>query len=426
MMVAVPAETNRLVRMPWPAGAQTEEVRCVLAGSTKLLPHWSQSIEMSEPVKLASTPNVHYGFPRMVQARNGNLLLFYRVGTLHAADHSFIALRVSADKGKSWSEERKLWQNEPGTSAHNPVALVTKGGRVILWTSRYRYADKGGERISCLWSWSDDHGRTWAPFTRFEQGEQWSCYYMTDAITTSVGLLAGDATFPARGAGNCHVRIWHSGDDGRTWQVRSLLTQPEENLGDEIGLVETAPGRILCLLRDRRGQSTHRLWSNDNGRTWSPRESLGDRLGVFQRPFLTRLDDQTLLLTGRDRDRRFVTACISCDNGQTFGERHVLESYQADGAYTTAWAVDSKTAFIAWYTDGETAKGKPEIKASTLRLNTQPQWLWVELPVSVSTRQPLYVYFGNAAAKLAEDRSKSWLKPKQAQYVQTGVVEYLP
>jgi hypothetical protein len=84
------------------------------------------------PANEASTINslithsveAHYGFPRMVRAQNGDLLLFYRVGTTHAYDDAAIALRRSTDSGTSWSGEEILWRCEAGFSAHNPVGIA--------------------------------------------------------------------------------------------------------------------------------------------------------------------------------------------------------------------------------------------------------------------------------------------------------------
>ena len=66
------------------------------------VPHWSQTIELSEPRSIAVDPKVHYGFPRLIEAKDGRLLLFYRVGTSHAKDSSTIAMRTSLDEGASW------------------------------------------------------------------------------------------------------------------------------------------------------------------------------------------------------------------------------------------------------------------------------------------------------------------------------------
>lgn len=325
-------------------------------------------IHLTEPVLLTDDPEVHFGFPRMVRAHNGDLVLFYRVGTTHAYDDASIGMRISSDGGRTWSEQRILWSVEPGASAHNPVALVTPSGRIRLWASWYEYG--ANVRHPCWWSCSDDHGRTWAPFVVFDPSTAHNCYYVTDAVRMSDGLLAGDATFPPGGIGSCHTRIWHSGDGGDMWTVRSNLTDPEENCGNEIALMETQPGTILCILRDRAQKGVFRLWSHDAGRTWSPRENIREMLdGLLQRPFLTRLDERTLLLTGRDYERRLVIAYLSRDNGETFTDRKVLDSYQEDGAYTAVIRTGPMQGLIAWYSDSHTVPLKPDIKLATVKVS---------------------------------------------------------
>ena len=322
---------------------------------------------LAEPTLVTEGADTHYGFPRMVGAANGDLLLFYRIGTTHAYDDAVIGMRASSDEGSTWSEERVLWAVAPGCSAHNPVALVTPSGRILLWTSRYEYGPP--LRHPGWWSHSDDDGRTWSAFAVFDTSPEHNSYYVTEAIATSDGLLAGDATFPASGAGPCHARIWHSSDGGDTWAVRSYLTDPGANHGNEIGLMEIEPGVLLCILRDRARADVFRFWSRDGGHTWTPAESIRDMLDcVLQRPFLTRLAPDALLLSGRDFGRRRVVAYLSMDSGQTFGQRLELDEYQEDGAYTTAVPRRPDECLISWYSDSHTTPLKPDIKLASLRL----------------------------------------------------------
>ncbi len=330
---------------------------------------------MKPPVRLdldtltliTSDPTVHFGFPRVIRAHNGDLLLFYRVGTTHAYDDAVIAMRRSPNDGATWSDEQVLRSLDPGSSAHNPVAIVAPDGRIILWTSRYEYGPS--LRHPCWWSSSIDHGVTWRPFTVFDPSETYNCYYVTDAIKTLDGLLAGDATFPVSGSGSCHTRIHHSTDNGLTWSVRSHLTEPEENKGNEVGLVETSPGTILCIHRDRGLADTFRVWSHDGGRTWSARESIRGMLDcVLQRPFLTPIGDGTLLLSGRDYERKRVVAYLSTDNGRTFAHCLEVDSYQEDGAYTSVTRIGTEAFLLIWYSDSHTVALRPDIKSTVLTL----------------------------------------------------------
>ncbi|MDQ3624925.1 MAG: glycoside hydrolase, partial [Verrucomicrobiota bacterium] len=253
-VVELPAGAAGAVRLELPAGAKPGEVR-VVAGNEPL-EHWAQTLELSAVRVMTPDPKEHARFPRLLAAGNGDLLLTYRVGQAHAASDSRIVQRISKDKGRTWSPEQTICEFEKGVSAQNVIMLAAPSGRIIGWVSRYEFKNKGRERVHQVWSWSDDHGATWAPWTRFDPSNERSSYYMTDAIALADGgLLAIDAAFPPTGGGNCFAQVWRSDDGGKAWKVIGRLTEPAENLGDEVGLLETRPGEVLCLLRDRRGKT---------------------------------------------------------------------------------------------------------------------------------------------------------------------------
>ena len=89
---------------------------------------------------------------------------------------------------------------------------------------------------------------------------------------------------------------------------------------------------------------------------------------TLQRPFLTRLDPATLLLSGRDRERKLVVAYVSTDNGATFAHGRVEDHYNADGAYTSAVRVSGRRALMTYYSDSGSAKLMPDIKQVFLSL----------------------------------------------------------
>lgn len=350
--------------------------RTLLALPLAGAPRSAGRIAFSAPETIVAGRNVHYGFPRMVRAANGRLLLFYRVGTTHASDSSAIALRVSSEGGNRWSDERRLYRDpDPERSAHNPVAVVARSGRVILWISRFRFTPSPARREPGAWAWSDDHGESWTEFRTFDEDPSRSSYYLTDVIPTANGLLGCVATFPPSGVGNCHAVMWRSDDDGRTWRVLSQLTAPEANRGDEVALLERRPNEILCLLRTRRqpGAADYpkglaAFESADGGRSWRERENLYPMLGLtLQRPFLTRLDARRVLLSGRDVERKQVVAFLSTDNARTFGHKAVIDSYVRDGAYTSCVPLAGNRVLMVYYAD---APGTlPEIRAVRLEVS---------------------------------------------------------
>ncbi|MEO7650175.1 MAG: sialidase family protein [Bryobacteraceae bacterium] len=343
-----------------------------------LTPAFSQTLEVSERRAVAASRKIHYGFPRMVRAVNGDLLLFYRVGVTHVYDPSTIVMRRSSDNGVTWSAEGEIHRDpKPDHSATNTVPLVTPSGRILNWLSSFGFQNPN-TREPTYWRYSDDHGATWSPMQLFDSDKTRSSYYVTDAINTSDGMLACAATFPPSFAGNCWAVMWHSANGGKTWKVRSNLTSPTENRGDEVALLETSPGSILCLLRARQRpdnplrKGLYQFRSSDGGKTWVEGENLLAALGcTLQRPVLTRLDKSTILLTGRDFDRKLIVAYISRDNARTFGDRHVVDSYQGDGAYTSAVSIAPGTVLMAYYSDVDSAPRMADI--FTVKMKVLPR-----------------------------------------------------
>jgi hypothetical protein len=388
----LPAQTRRI---PIPAGAGSVAVpagadwkQLKAAGPTGApLDFWPEGIEVSGRRAVSASREFHYAFPRMIRGRSGDLLLFYKVARSHASDPSVMVMRRSKDNGATWSEPVEYHRDpKPDHSATNTVPLLLPSGRILNWLSSYGF-QKPATREPTWLRWSDDDGDTWSPPARFDTGPARSTYYVTDAINTSGGILACAATFPPAFIGNCWAAVWHS-SDGKSWQHISDITSPQENRGDEVALMETSPGRILCLLRSRQvadnpyRKGLARFVSTDGGRSWKEEANLEPQLRcTLQRPFLTRLDGRTILLTGRDYDRKLVVAYVSRDNGATFGERRVLDRYVGDGAYTAGVTLGKDTVLLAYYSDVDSEPNKPDIFTVELKVLPKPARIRFDKPV---------------------------------------------
>tara|TARA_Y100001934_G_scaffold2464_1_gene3819 strand:- start:8176 stop:10098 length:1923 start_codon:yes stop_codon:yes gene_type:complete len=389
------------VRVPYEAGIA--KGRFVDLVGAEELPHWTQTIEVSDLQSIAVDPAVHYGFPRLIRAKDGRLLLFYRVGISHAKDPATIAQRTSFDGGGSWSAERIIHRDPDGYSAHNPVAVVAPDGRVLLFVSSYNFRHR--RKLPMYWAHSDDHGETWSSFTKFDEHPSRSTYYMTDVERTDSGLFGMSAGFAADARTQCHNIFWYS-KDGRDWTIRSFHTQPAENRGDEVDLFHLSGERFMVFHRDRRQQTTWRVRSEDAGRTWTEREDLGDQVEILQRPFATRLTDEVTLLSGRDAKRKLVVVYVSRDGGETFGERHVIDSYSADGAYTSAVRLSDRQALLVYYGDRPAFRGKPDIRQVTLTIHDRPTYVCFQ-----GSTNRVHFYSRRNQNETTEDRTFAWLSP---------------
>ena len=320
-----------------------------------------RNLVVSNPKTVCRHGDTHYRFPRLVCLNDGTLLLVYRIGKTHNTDPGNVGMRTSTDQGVSWSEERVVFRYPEGYSVQGPVPVVCRDGRIVLFMSRKNLIEDLKQDQYRMHS--DDNGDTWSPEEIFDRDQNRCSYYLTDAIRTTDGLLGCISTFSPPGTPPVYCAVWHSGDDGRSWQVRSYLTDPQKNEGDEAAMLETEPGRILVILREREiNEHTYRFYSEDGGRSWTAREDITGMIGVLQRPFLTRMSERTVLLTGRDRDCKTVVCFISEDNGRTFSEPYVIDRYRKDGAYTAAVSLSNTRALIVYYTDQECI-GKPDLRS---------------------------------------------------------------
>ena len=147
------------------------------------------------------------------------------------------------------------------------------------------------------------------------------------------------------------------------------MTEPEANIGDEVGLAHLGGDRVLLLLRGRHRPGLHRYRSGDFGRTWSAEEGIGEQVGTLQRPFLTPLGGGSWLLTGRQSEAKpkAVVAYVSSDDGETFVGPTTIDTYQSDGAYTSGVVRPDGSILLAYYADKQQAD-KPDIHLVELRV----------------------------------------------------------
>ncbi|MDD9986353.1 MAG: sialidase family protein [Spirochaetaceae bacterium] len=304
---------------------------------------------------------VYTGWPLPALLPDGRLTVVVQAS--HLVEHFALGERitlVSDDQGEMWSEsdDPSIPSNWPGSSTrekHDRYEAILPGGRYLaaggvgweVWPASDRAkADEmglavfdgpdpatddlivGGYRLYV--QWSDDRGRSW-------QRREWTVPGAVRFLSfpRSAPLADGTVLVPAYDLGWYKDRLIETvnapegarRDVHATYAIRVIGGQtcelaeiPGGGFGNELALVETAPGTVLAHLRDDTTGYLLESWSHDGGRTWS--RALRTEIWGYP-PHLLKLSDGRILCSyGYRRDPMGVRAVLSSDGGRSWDLEH--------------------------------------------------------------------------------------------------------
>ena len=304
---------------------------------------------------------VYTGWPLPALLPDGRLTVVVQIS--HLVEHFALGERitlVSDDHGESWSEsdDPSIPSNWPGSSTrerHDRYEAILPGGRYLaaggvgweVWPASDRAkADEmglavfdgpdpatddlivGGYRLYV--QWSDDRGRSW-------QRREWTVPGAVRFLSfpRSAPLADGTVLVPAYDLGWYKDRLIDTvnapegprRDVHATYAIRviggetcELAEIPGGGFGNELALVETAPGTVLAHLRDDTTGYLLESWSHDGGRTWS--RALRTEIWGYPPHLLKLSDGRILCCYGYRRDPMGVRAVLSSDGGRSWDLEH--------------------------------------------------------------------------------------------------------
>jgi len=226
--------------------------------------HWTEPVEVANGFQ---TPKLRFACwnPVLFQAKDGPLLLFYKVG--EEPDEWWGELKTSVDGGRTWSEARKLPKDIFGPIKNKPVQLP--GGDLLCPASTETIGHLGNWRIH--FERTPDLGAAW---TKAEPPPAASGPEI-DAIQPSI-LFHKDGRLQAIGRTRGHhlFETWSS-DDGHTWTALKYLSLPNPNSGTDA--VTLADGRhLLVYNHTASGRSPLNVAVSENGEDWQAALVLED------------------------------------------------------------------------------------------------------------------------------------------------------
>ena len=220
---------------------------------------WSTSDELV----LSNEGKMNVMSVSLLRLANGKIALFYL--RKNATDDCIVYMRTSSDEAKTWSDPVKCIENLGYYVLNNDRVVQLKNGRIIFPVSLHR-----------------------TPTTKWQSNGIISCYY--------------------------------SDDDGMTWNASATVTNPDNVLLQEPGMVELKSGKMMLFCRTNKGVQ-YLSFSKDNGETWSAVEP-SDIVSPVSPATIERIPNSSDLLmvwnnnTNGDNLRTPLNVAISKNNGK--------------------------------------------------------------------------------------------------------------
>lgn len=227
-----------------------------------------------------------YRIPAIIATSRGTLLAFCEGRKYGHSDSGDVDLLVkrSTDAGRTWSEQRVVWDDGANTCG-NPCPVLDRETGVIwlpmTWndggdTETAIIARTGKDTRRVFITRSEDDGVTWAEpreITSHVKPPDWTWYATGPGAGIQIerGPHRGRLLIPCdhipAGMESGYSQVIYSDDHGETWHCGGSTPQPQVN---ECEVVELTADRLMLNMRnyDRSQCSRQVAISSDGGLTW--------------------------------------------------------------------------------------------------------------------------------------------------------------
>lgn len=277
------------------------------------------------------------GIPGIEVTKKGRLLVtWFSGGAKEPAPENTVFLTVSDDGGATFGKIHKLAEPRDGVRAYDPTLWLSPRG--VLWLIYNRSNREAGMQGIFARRCDDPDA------SEVRWGDELRVGY--DSVHSSrlnkpIVLSSGEWIMPAmhlpkteRWPGKVRSHgVGISTDEGHTWTLHGAVEAPGHSLENMI--VERNDKSLVMYIRCSVGV----IWqseSRDLGRTWSKGgpttiPNPGSRFHIRRLPH----GDWLLINSPNPKKRTAIVACLSHDEGATWGEPLVLDE-RANASYPDA------------------------------------------------------------------------------------------
>lgn len=330
----------------------------------------------------------------IVRLADGRLALVYTRFSGGASDHAaaYLALRTSADEGKSWTTDTVLLENEGGANVMSVSLLPSLKNEVLLF---YLRKDQQGTSCSMFVRRSGDDLKTLGDAAQVTTLPGYHVVNNARVVRLASGRIMVPAAYHTDPdslqttktvySSSAFPTAYYSDDDGVTWQRsrdRVLAVSERRVLQQEPGVVELSDGRILMHTRTDKG-SIYAQYSGDQGETWSAPEPTALKSPLSPATIKAVPMSRRLVAVWNDHTGRWpypttdtkggwrspLCLAISDDDGKTWSPSEILEGdLQGWYCYTSMTFTDN--SLLLTYCAGQGRKeGLTRMKAAELPLD---------------------------------------------------------
>lgn len=304
----------------------------------------------------------------IIELKDGRLCLIYTRFRGGSGDHAAadLAMRISDDHGRNWSEDRIVVQRSGGLNVMSVSLLRLASGQIALFYLR-KTSKEDCRPLMCI---SSDEAETWSQPTVCITDKVG--YYVLNN-DRAVQLRAGRLVLPVawhQGPGRARdtagvIMCYLSDDNGKTWRrskdsFKGYAPNGQRITVQEPGIVELKGGQLMMFIRTNTGNQ-YICHSQDGGETWSKAQpsNLASPLSPASIEHIPWTND--LLCVWNDHSgihkypagrRTPLCLAISQDEGKTWSRSRIIED-NPDGWYCYTAVTFVRNRAILTYCAGD-------------------------------------------------------------------------
>ena len=330
-------------------------------------------VRVTERVLVHVDPDRDLHGPSTIRAANGDLLLCHQDSNAHRGGEGFVHQWRSTDNGFTWIDEGPVadWRDRELDALFGEYGLAPDGSLVMVVQRRQVLTDDQGVIASWL-QMSTDHGKTWQEIGAVDDSDE-------HAVMFGRGLVTKDEAMYFGAWSRLGNALYHSTDGGRSWERRSVIfpkDHPDFRALEEAGppfyphVIWCPDGTMLALTFSTPPRNhCYSRRSNDSGQSWG--DLVEEKELPLWAPRMRRLDDQTLIATGRDIELGATVAWFSTDSGNTWDHKLVVDKPAFKGSYAYSDSIDAGDGRFWVFTSSPQSEGKGDIIGVLLAIEPQ-------------------------------------------------------